>query len=72
MFERETKREKILESRQRELRLKERTQSQAGPRPEEEQRNGNGCAKFSRIDCYPRQLTIRQQKLLVQILECSV
>ncbi|XP_039265047.1 dynein intermediate chain 3, ciliary-like [Styela clava] len=35
MFERETKREKILETRQRELRLKERTQSQQGGGEEE-------------------------------------
>lgn len=35
MFERETKREKILETRQRELRLKERTQSQQAGGEEE-------------------------------------
>lgn len=40
MFERETKREKILETRQRELRLKERTQSQQGPREEEKDAGG--------------------------------
>lgn len=40
MFERETKREKILEARQRELRLKERVQSQQGSRPVEEEQTG--------------------------------
>lgn len=40
MFERETKREKILEGRQRELRLKERTQSQQGPRQDEDHSAG--------------------------------
>ncbi|CAK8685139.1 unnamed protein product [Clavelina lepadiformis] len=38
MFERETKREKILEARHREMRLKERTQSQQGARQDEEPR----------------------------------
>ena len=46
MFERETKREKILESRQRELRLKERTQSQMGPRADDENRGGRSCLFF--------------------------
>ena len=58
MFERETKREKILESRQRELRLKERTQSQAGPRPDEE-RGGNNASPTFRFTLFSVSQTIQ-------------
>ena len=40
MFERETRREKILEARHREMRLKERTASQQGNRGEEDNKEG--------------------------------
>ena len=51
MFERETKREKILESRQRELRLKERTQSQQGPRTDEQHGGGKMEYCFKDTEC---------------------
>ena len=40
MFERETRREKILETRHREMRLKERTASQQGNRGEDDNKEG--------------------------------
>merc|ERR1719230_1066719 len=42
MFERETKREKILEARHREMKLKERARSQQGQHKEEEEKGEDG------------------------------